>query len=350
MRGYVPRLRRLAERAKTFAAKRAAFLNDRYGASHFLLPVLVGDANAFFANGDDPELQGAWAFENGVKADSSLEDILLAQIEAHGAEVFYNLDPVRFPSAFLQRLPGCVKRKIAWSASPAKNADFSAYDRLLCNFPSLIADYEARGLSCAYFTPSHDPVMDEYAKRRDRPIDVLFVGGYSQYHMNRAAILDAVAELGGTYKIAYHMYRSRLTRLSDTPLGWVGPLTKYRTPRSVLNIAKDPVFGRDYYDVLSRSKIVLNIATEIAGEFRGNMRCWEAMGSAGLLLTDEGVYPEGMNETNMATYSGRDEVVKSIRRLLDNPDDMKQLSNRGHEMIRTEYSKQKQWEAFQALL
>ncbi|RWK45654.1 hypothetical protein [Mesorhizobium sp.] len=72
----------------------------------------------FFTNGDDERLQRAWAHENGLREDTPLADILLAQIEANRTEVFYNLDPIRFDSAFLKRLPGHVKRTIAWRAAP----------------------------------------------------------------------------------------------------------------------------------------------------------------------------------------------------------------------------------------
>ena len=55
-----------------------------------------GDQNAFFTNGDDHILQERWAEENGLRRGLDLEDILLAQIESHRAEVFYNLDPMRY--------------------------------------------------------------------------------------------------------------------------------------------------------------------------------------------------------------------------------------------------------------
>ena len=107
---YVPRLNELARGASTFAERRRVFLDDRFGALHFLKPVLDGEAGAFFTNGDDEILQRQWARENGLRAEATLEDILLAQIESHQTEVFYNLDPVRYPSAFVRKLPGCVRK------------------------------------------------------------------------------------------------------------------------------------------------------------------------------------------------------------------------------------------------
>ena len=85
-----------------FNTRRQLFLDDRFGALHFLLPILQKDPNAFFTNGDDLILQRTWATENNLSRKATLEDILFAQIEAHETEVFYNLDPMRYGSAFCQ--------------------------------------------------------------------------------------------------------------------------------------------------------------------------------------------------------------------------------------------------------
>ena len=122
----------------TFKVQIGRFLEGRYGAVHFLAPVLNGDETAFFTNGDDEVLQRTWAREMGMSTKASLAEILLAQIESHRTEVFYNLDPMRYGSDFVRRLPGCVRKKVAWRAAPSPGADFSGYDLMVCNFPSIL--------------------------------------------------------------------------------------------------------------------------------------------------------------------------------------------------------------------
>ena len=114
---YLPRLNRLASGSRSFDGRRRIFLGDRFGAPHFLQPVLSGDPSAFFTNGDDEILQRLWARENGMPGKASMEGILLAQIEQHRTEVFYNVDPVRYPSAFVRKLPGCVRKTLGWRAA-----------------------------------------------------------------------------------------------------------------------------------------------------------------------------------------------------------------------------------------
>src|SRR4051812_8747918 len=93
---YLSHFDQLASGARRFEDRLRIFLNDRFGALHFLQPVLDESPDAFFTNGDDLTLQKYWARENGMPLSSTLEDILVAQIEHHRTEVFYNLDPIRY--------------------------------------------------------------------------------------------------------------------------------------------------------------------------------------------------------------------------------------------------------------
>lgn len=335
----------------TFKSEVARRIDSGYVTVHLLAPVLKGEDTAFFTYGDDESLQRLWAREQGMPAKASLAEILLAQIESHRTEVIYNLDPMRYGSSFVRRLPGCVKKTVAWRAAPSPGADFDAYDLVLCNFPGILRSYRERGWKGAYFSPSHDPAMDAYACNDDRPIDVLFVGGYSRHHLKRAAVLEAVARLRGRYRIKFCLASSRFTLLAESPLGHLALLGKYRRPRDIRSVAEEPVYGRDLYLLISRSKIVLNGAIDMSGEERGNMRCFESMGCRSLLLSDEGTYPEGMvaGET-MMTYQSSEDVVVRIEELLQKPGDIASVADAGYRMVATKYSKENQWDAFQLLI
>ncbi len=106
-------------------------------------PYFLGLKKVSFTNGTDFKLQQLWAAENGLPKNATKEEILLAQIESHRAEVFYNLDPINFPSSFVKRLPNCVRRTIAWRAAPSSLIhDFVEYDLVFNNFPSILRSLE----------------------------------------------------------------------------------------------------------------------------------------------------------------------------------------------------------------
>ena len=313
---------------------------------HFLKPVLEGDPSAFFTNGDDEVLQLQWARENGLGADTALEDILLAQIEHHRTEVFYNLDPVRYASAFVGRLPGCVRKSFCWRAAPSGRADLTAYDAVLGNFPSILEFWRNKQCRTAHFFPAIDPVMDKYCGS-ERPIDILFVGGYSRHHSARARVLDRVATLATNWRVVYCLDTSRLTRLAESVLGRLLPLREHRRPEAIAAIARPPVFGRDLYALLGTSKIVLNGAIDTAGPDRGNMRCFEAMGCGALLISDAGNYPTGMKSSEtMLAYDTADAAPKLITEALVQWPRSAELAAQGRQKVSALYSKSRQWQNF----
>jgi hypothetical protein len=346
-----PKIRELTKDCSTFAGQIDAFLNFRESAAHILLPVDRRAEWAFFTNGDDADVQRVWAREHGLKSRASLSDILKAQIEEHRADVFYNLDATGWGAGFIRTLPGCVKAVIAWHAAPFRDVSFSEYDLVVCNFPSILAAIREQACRTEYFFPAHDPELSRFAGRQDRPIDVLFVGGYSRHHKQRAAILELIAQLAGEYNIVYHLDRSRLCKLAESPLGQLLPLATHRRPSAIREISKAPIFGLDYYGVLSAAKIVLNGSIDMAGADRGNMRCFEALGSGSLLLSDHGNYPEGMKDgQTIATYDSPEQAVRQVRTLLDDSERRSGVARAGHEMVSTLYSKEAQWRRFEALV
>ncbi|TAX45909.1 glycosyltransferase family 1 protein (plasmid) [Rhizobium leguminosarum] len=347
---YMRRLNRLAASVNSFSERQLVFFSDSFGACHLLQPVVERSRDAFFTTGDDPITQRYWAQEHGLPASTPLEKILLSQIEHHSTEIFYNLDPVRYGNDFVSKLPGTVKRSIAWRAAPSGNVDFGAYDLLVCNFPTIIADYRSRGWRAEYFAPSHDPAMDNYSSNRIRPVDVLFVGGYSRHHKRRSEILNTVSELRRDFQVVYHLDRSRLTRIAESPLGWLMPLNEHRRPRDIRAASRPPVFGRDLYQAISQAKIVLNGAVDMAGSDRGNMRCWEALGCGALMVSDAGNYPDGMiNGTSIVTYDSPRSAATTIRSLLAEQAKLSDIALAGNSMIRSRYSKKAQWEKFTQL-
>ena len=343
---YRDRLDQIAAEESSFAGRRDQLLHDRFGALHFLEPVLNGNGEAFFTNGDDEILQKSWARERNM-GSASLQEILLAQIEEHRTEILYNTDPTRYGSALIKRLPACVKKTICWRAAPSGGVDLSEYGAVVCNFPSILEDWRQKGCRVAYFFPAIDPVMADYGQH-ERPIDILFVGGYTRHHTTRVAVLESIATLSPKWNVVYCLDASRMTRLAESLPGRLFPqLRKFRRPKIIAQVGKPAVFGRALYDLIGQSKIVLNGAIDMAGEDRGNMRCFEAMGCGALLLSDRGNYPEGMKDgRTMVSYRNSDDAVDLAIQLLSNPGRSDAIAAAGRETVSELYSKALQWKRF----
>jgi hypothetical protein len=348
---YLRYLNGICGQRTSFARRLKAFRDEGFNGVHILEPIIEGKAGVFLTCSVDRELQNAWAIENGVPAKTSPEEVLLAQIEHTRAEVFYTQTPHQYGPAFLRRLPGHVRRRICWMSPPAPLGDLSAYDLVLNNFPRSLEKYRQQGAHTAYFTPSFDPLMADYCDNQDRPIDVAFVGGYTRHHRQRAAILEAIAELHSDYNVYFSFDPGRLTRLAESPIGWLSPVRKHARPPAVRAVSYPTQFGRQMYALYSQAKIVLNCAVDSAAGDRGNIRCFEAMGCGALLLTDAGRYPEGMEDRRtMRVYVSAEDAVRILRESLGSTSDTKRISASGLALMNERYNKGEQWRKFQELV
>lgn len=341
----------LCGRRASFSSRRDALIEDGCNGVHVLEPISLGATGAFLTCAADARLQKAWAKENGLSDSATPDDVVLAQIEHARAEVFYTQAPYCYGPEFLKRLPGSVRVRVGWHSPPAPVGDISGFDLIVNNFPRSLAEYAKQGVRTAYFTPSFDPVMADYCDNKDRPIDVVFVGGYSRHHRQRAAVLEAVADLRTEHRIVYALDCGRLTRLAETPFGFLPSFSPHARPKSVRAVSGAPVFGRAMYDLFSRAKIVLNGAVDSAAGDRGNMRCFEAMGGGALLLSDSGRYPDGMEDgRTMVVYEDANDAVRRIRDVLTMPEKAASIAAAGLMLMKAEYSKSQQWARFQSLL
>ena len=159
-----PKIRQLIKGHPTFSGQIEAVLAFREAAAHILMPVDQRAEWVFFANGTDELLQRNWAREHGMNSRASLSDILRAQIEEHRTEVFYNLDVTSWERDFARRLPGCVKKTIAWHAAVLNGVSFDGYDLVVCNFPSILAQIAVQGNRTALFYPAFDQELAPYAR------------------------------------------------------------------------------------------------------------------------------------------------------------------------------------------
>ena len=232
---------------------------------------------------------------------------------------------------FIKSLPGCVKYAIAWHAAPFRNVSFSDYDLVVCNFPSILAAMRRAGMPNGVFLSRLRSGVCAICRRQDRPVDVLFVGGYSRHHRQRAAVLEAVAKLAGEYNVVYHLDRSRLCRLAESPLGRLLPLASHRRPPAIRAITQEPIFGRDYYEVLSAAKIVLNGCNRYGGRGSGQYALLRSAGGRGdCCFRTQGNYPDGMEDgETIVTYNSPEHAVNQIRTLLEDCRDESRHRARG---------------------
>ncbi len=327
------------------------YLTDGFYSTHILKPILDFDwDNIGYTVWDYERLQKKWAAENGL-VYKELKEILWAQIAAFKPDVIYNLQPFAFTTEEIKNIPNQPK-KICWFAAPINDEmDFSAYSIRLTNLPADLEPSPQDQHKNVYFNPAVTTQMEEVATNKKRPIDVLFYGQYmGEYFKTRNTLMDQLMQykVDADYNVKIHLLCKVKTKpYIDLPL--IGRIRKLVFPPRIIHDHRDPpLFGASLYETIAKSKIVVNAAVDFSGQYKVNMRNFEATGCGALLLSDEGIYPEGFVEgETFATYTNYENLIQKIDYYLKAETEREQLATNGHAMIKQLYSKEKQWEQFQ---
>lgn len=329
------------------------YLKDGFYATHILKPILDFDwDNIGYAVWDYERLQKKWAEEQGFTY-KNIKEVLWAQIEAFKPDVVYNLLPVSFTSEEINNIP-TQPQKICWFAAPSKGKmDFSPYAVRLTNLPKDLAPEPGDQHVNKYFYPAIPTQMLDLAKNKERPIDVLFYGQYMcDFFSKRNALMDRLMEykLQSNHNIRLHL----LCQVVHKQVVNIPLLRRYITfkkrvfPSSLIWDHHDPpLFGAAAYEAISRSKIVINAAVDFSGKYKVNMRNFETTGCGAMLLTDKGIYPDGfVDGQHYVSYNQYDDLIEKMEHYLSHESERRQIAEQGHEMVRTIYSKENQWQDF----
>jgi hypothetical protein len=331
----------------TFSERVQAMVSNGLNGPHILGPAAEQQSDLFLTSLADVTMQRAWAREQGMANDLSPHHILLAQIEHFKPDVLYTHGGLHYPDDVRAKLPGMVKGRMMWKAPPDFTPTIGGFQMALNNFPDSFPKYEAMGIATGYFSPSYDTAMEGLSDNQDRPIDVCFIGSYSRHHRRRAEMLEQVAKLSERHNVRMALAFDRAAKLANKPFGIIPPLSRYRAPAAVRKVAIAPQFGRAMYELFSQSKIVINTAIDVAGQDRGNIRCFEALGCGALMLSDSGRYPEGMVDgETMLTYDRMEDIPAMVENILNDEPRRQKIAAAGLELMRTRYSKAALWEQF----
>lgn len=343
----------------SFEGLKSLLINDRFYAAHILEPVLNGTGEGFYSMWDYPLFQQKWAESKGWK-ETDVKKILFAQIEDYKPDVFYNCSPIRFVREELTKNINEKITKICWHASPVnKHNDFGIYGTRLTNLPPDVQNSEVAGFRSDLFHPAHDPVMDEIMAKTEKKTDVFFYGQYSRSHFkvrnemidqllayksSSAHKIDVALQIKPVYKSFFPFSR---------PV-WVRELFGKKMvypPLNVFNNSIAPLYGLDLYEKIASSRIVFNAAVDFSGDYKVNMRNFEALGLGAHLISDSGIYPDSFIEgKHFTSYKNFEDFINKAEYMLKERSESDLISKAGNEMIRKEYSKQKQWKRFQDIV
>jgi hypothetical protein len=336
-----------------FATLRSLVLQEGYASTYILAPALEGRADeVFFTLWDYDRLQQLWAREHGLRTRNR-DAIKLAQIEEFKPDVFYNMSAF-CDDGFIRKLGRSGMKRVYWNGIiEARPRTFLQYDGQLSLHRPYIEYWKSKGLAACELQPAIPAGWAALAEG-ERDIDVLFYGQYMRsLFKGRNRLLQQLMQYGlsSEHNIRCHLQcdTGRPTIFRIPGLEW----TRIRSPFArrvepmVSQCAQPPLYGRELYRAIARSRIVINAYTDNNQEFKSNMRLFEATGLGAFLISEQGNYPEGFEPGNdFYTYRDGTELFSQIERVLQDWPRHAAIAGQTREKVSALYNKERQWRIF----
>lgn len=267
-------------------------------------------------------LQLTWARENNI-ATNDLQTILLEQIKKIRPTVVYLQDVNFVTQELVNGIHQFCSLLVAQHASPIpQHVDFSAFDIVITAAPHFVDLFRKAGTACYYQPLAFDPRCVATAPPyQARSIDVSFVGGFSNLHVE-----------------SYHLFEHLA---ATTPINfWGYGADTLPVESAIRSRHHGEAWGKEMFKILSNSRITINRHGEIAENQACNMRLYEATGAGTLLITD---YKDNLNELfeigkEVVAYRSPEECAELVNYYLAHPNEAEAIARAGQERTLREHT------------
>jgi spore maturation protein CgeB len=319
------------------------------------------NATAIISN--DDLLQNKWRLQYGVR-NTDHKSLIYQQILIYNPDILW-IEDLRYIDLKLlhdikQKIKS-IKLIIAYHCSPWNTKNLKklrAFDLVITCTPGLRQQFENAGLVSYLVYHGFDKDLLPGINDKSSHIlhKVIFSGSLfpgEGYHNQRIDLIDHILRNGVALslfvnvekkykilakKIIYFINKFLKSFNIENP-GLIFQILEYGKfpvrsyPESILKVRQKPEYGKEMYRLLQNSEIVLNNHGDVAGNYAGNMRLFEATGLGSCLLTDN---KSNLNDlfdvnTEIVVYNDADECIEKIQWLLENEDERKKIAVAGQQ-------------------
>lgn len=244
-------------------------------------------------------------------------ELLAAQIKYYRPDVLLNHDPHVIGSDFLHEMKRYVKVMVIQHAATSLDTirDFSCYDLALSSFPPTVELFKQRGLRSYLFKLGFESSILEVVLPKGKKSEITFIGNFFKgIHDSRAELIEYLCSKFDEIKI------------------WAPSIDQFSEHSAIRKHYCGPAWGRELYELILQSKIVLNHHGDIP-PFANNMRLYETTGMGTLLITDWKANLAEMFQPHqeVVAYKTFEECEKWIRYYLNHSSEREAIATAGQE-------------------
>ncbi len=243
----------------------------------------------------------------------NINDILFEQIKKLRPNVVYIQDIKYFSPYFIDKIRPYTRFIVGQIASPLPKSKYlQSYDLILSSLPNIVNEINNSGINCSFLPLGFDQSVLEFTAPTKKLYDVSFVGGYTKNHKKSVQLME---HLAAHCDINFWGY------------GFSG----FNINQNIVSKYQGQVWGLDMYEIVSKSRIVINRHLDISHNYCNNMRMFEATGMGSLLLTD---CKSNLNDyfdvgNEVMCYKSPEECVEIINLLLSQSERLNEIASNG---------------------
>ncbi|HEX8367743.1 MAG TPA: glycosyltransferase [Pyrinomonadaceae bacterium] len=366
---------------QTYSNQHKILIDDCFGSSDFwtrALNKLDYQTTDVIANAEP--LQKQWARENDLSFDESgwLCSIAAAQVKKFRPDVLLVADYSTFTADFLRNIKRecpSIRLVLGWCGAPYNDASvFGEWDIVLSCIPELVADFRSKGHRSFHVNHAFAPrVLDRLDSASPPSVDFAFVGSIlkqSRFHIERERILSELVRRTDLQiwseikRPSFKQQRNAFVRrkaseavaaannagvpqnlINALPLvrrvaQWKPPIAGQDIDGRIARRTRPPVFGIKMFQLLRRSRVVLNTHIDVSPLSASNMRLFEATGAGTCLLTDwkENLAQLFEPDKEVLTYSSAAECVEKVGYILAREDERRAIAAAGQRRTLREHN------------
>jgi spore maturation protein CgeB len=343
--GFLKIISKSVNKEDTYDELLKKVFNQKYSVSNYLsleLNKIDYECNEIIYN--FKKLQNKWIKKNNLNISN--DEILYHQIKYYNPDVLFIGDVKLLDKNFVNKIKKICKPKLilCFHCAPLSK-------KLLSNLKFADAvvtctkgyKIEIENITKKKTLLMHHAFSEEMKINLDteREIDVCFIGSLflsDKLHINRVELIYGLIKNFKNSFIAINFSKYFALEFlvffirSMIKIDFIKDLKIFYKIFFIYFFSQKPVFGKNMYSVLRKSKILVNQHIEDT-DYAGNMRLFEGTGSGCLMITDHKKELEKLFiiDEEVITYKNSDELFKKIEIYLQNLTELKKIAKKGQE-------------------
>ena len=254
---------------------------------------------------------------------SSMSKLILEVVDRWRPQFVYVMNPNFVAPWVIKGMQGKGSKVIAQISSYLPPKQFmSKYDLVITALPSIVEAMDELGVRSKLIPLWFNPKWENMAIAwGDRELRLIFSGSLGRHHQHTYRLLAAAKEV---------IPEMRIFATSD----------KRKAKKfGLLENLGQPVFGKEMFQTLGNSQLVLNRHAKLADNYSVNLRMFEATGMGAALLTEKSSnLLDLFDEKTVFEYGSISDLQEILQKYLSSPEIFSNAANQAMKRTRFEHN------------